>query len=277
MKLPSDPKHRRYAAHFPWRRLLPVFWECETHDCRTRVFRQEGRGPKQRFCASCLDEHRREYDGAHPTGPTVQCAGGCGTLLYRGTGSRPDPVCLACRKSGAYRRPAFIPFTRECAYEPCSSVFLATHSRRNCCSLTCAKKRADSKRGTKSRERKAIRKNTWDGVPDEAIFIRDRWACQMPVCFAAERGIDPEIRYPDTWSKSVDHVLPLSRGGLDTSGNKRAAHLQCNVRRGTKLDDEDNPPPKSFLRVLGAGNLLCRQNLSWNGHVWYAKQRFLIR
>jgi predicted nucleic acid-binding Zn ribbon protein len=114
------------------------------------------------------------------------------------------------------------------------------------CSVECRRKWTHRVSKMHSRNRKAIRKNTWDGVPDEALYERDGWLCQMPVCFGASRTIDPELPNPTPWSKSIDHVLPLSRGGLDTSGNKRAAHLRCNISRSNTLDDEDFPPPEAL-------------------------------
>jgi 5-methylcytosine-specific restriction endonuclease McrA len=34
---------------------------------------------------------------------------------------------------------------------------------------------------------------------------------------------------------TIDHVLPLSRGGDDTPANVRLAHRLCNVRKGPRL------------------------------------------
>jgi 5-methylcytosine-specific restriction endonuclease McrA len=59
------------------------------------------------------------------------------------------------------------------------------------------------------------------------VFARDGWVCQ--VCDAA---VDPVRRYPDPLSASLDHVLPLSRGGDHSRDNSRLAHLICNVKRG---------------------------------------------
>jgi 5-methylcytosine-specific restriction endonuclease McrA len=46
--------------------------------------------------------------------------------------------------------------------------------------------------------------------------------------------IDKRLRYPEPGSASVDHIIPLSRGGdpADRS-NMRPAHLGCNSRRGS--------------------------------------------
>lgn len=54
-------------------------------------------------------------------------------------------------------------------------------------------------------------------------------------CWLCGRVIDPRVVYPDPWSGSVDHVVPLSRGGDPLArGNCRAAHLRCNQRRNNR-------------------------------------------
>jgi HNH endonuclease len=37
---------------------------------------------------------------------------------------------------------------------------------------------------------------------------------------------------PDPLSKSLDHLIPLSRGGTHEPANVSLAHLRCNVSRG---------------------------------------------
>ncbi len=59
------------------------------------------------------------------------------------------------------------------------------------------------------------------------VFERDGWVCGL--CFSA---IDPDLRWPDPLSASLDHVLPLVAGGEHTRANTQAAHLQCNIRKG---------------------------------------------
>jgi 5-methylcytosine-specific restriction endonuclease McrA len=75
----------------------------------------------------------------------------------------------------------------------------------------------------------------WDGVTDAEILDRDDW-----VCWLCELAIDPELHWPDGASRSVDHVVPLSRGGDDTAANKRAAHLRCNIARGNRMPSDQD-------------------------------------
>jgi len=64
------------------------------------------------------------------------------------------------------------------------------------------------------------------------IAERDGWTCGL-----CGRPIDPSLQYPDPWSFSVDHIIPLSLDGDDTGANAQAAHLHCNVSKGNRCDD----------------------------------------
>ena len=68
--------------------------------------------------------------------------------------------------------------------------------------------------------------------PYTDLFIaeRDGWVCGL-----CEGEVDPEIQWPDSMSVSIDHIVPLSRGGDDTPANVRLAHLGCNSARGARV------------------------------------------
>jgi 5-methylcytosine-specific restriction endonuclease McrA len=57
----------------------------------------------------------------------------------------------------------------------------------------------------------------------EAIFERDGWVCGicgLPVASGEE---------------SIDHVVPVSKGGTHEPGNVRLAHRACNNKRGARV------------------------------------------
>lgn len=62
------------------------------------------------------------------------------------------------------------------------------------------------------------------------IFERDRWICGL-----CESAIDPELRWPDRMSASLDHVIPISLGGGHLRSNVQPAHLVCNIRKGNRV------------------------------------------
>lgn len=61
------------------------------------------------------------------------------------------------------------------------------------------------------------------------IFARDKWICG--ICF---KPINPKLRVPNWYAATIDHIIPLSRGGTHTQDNVSAAHLICNLRKGDK-------------------------------------------
>lgn len=102
------------------------------------------------------------------------------------------------------------------------------------------------------RRRRPGEPSTYDGVRDEAIYERDRWTCRMPVCTCpGGRRIDPSLASPHQWSASIDHIIPVSEGGPDTAGNKRAAHSRCNVKDQARRQREENRAV-----VAGRANLI---------------------
>ncbi|MFF4791835.1 HNH endonuclease [Streptomyces sp. NPDC001276] len=58
------------------------------------------------------------------------------------------------------------------------------------------------------------------------VHTRDNWTCRL--CLLP---IDPEVAWPDPMSPSIDHRIPLSRGGAHALSNVQSAHLGCNSRK----------------------------------------------
>lgn len=55
------------------------------------------------------------------------------------------------------------------------------------------------------------------------IFNRDRWTCQL--CL---KPVDGQLRSPHPMAASLDHVIPLARGGTHEPSNCQLAHHICN-------------------------------------------------
>jgi len=70
------------------------------------------------------------------------------------------------------------------------------------------------------------------------IFERDNWTCQI-----CGRKINRRLKWPNPLSKSIDHIVPLSRGGNDSPVNVQATHLRCNLGK--------NATNKGQLRLFG--------------------------
>lgn len=62
------------------------------------------------------------------------------------------------------------------------------------------------------------------------IFERDEWICHL-----CNKLIDRHLRGDNWWRATLDHVIPLSRGGTHTYDNVAAAHWYCNMKKGNQL------------------------------------------
>lgn len=70
-----------------------------------------------------------------------------------------------------------------------------------------------------------------------SVFERDAWTCG--ICGSA---VDRSLTFPAPGSASLDHVVPISRGGTHTRDNVQCSHLSCNVRKGDKVPDDLEGP-----------------------------------
>ncbi len=74
--------------------------------------------------------------------------------------------------------------------------------------------------------RRARKKNAETEIfKDIHIFERDKWECQL-----CHKKVNKALRYPEPLSASLDHIIPLSRGGSHTRANTQLAHLICNEK-----------------------------------------------
>lgn len=67
-------------------------------------------------------------------------------------------------------------------------------------------------------------------VSVEVVAERDGYQCG--ICAGS---VDMQLPHPDPLSRSLDHVIPLSRGGKHSYLNTQLAHLRCNVSKGAKV------------------------------------------
>lgn len=79
--------------------------------------------------------------------------------------------------------------------------------------------------------RRALKRGASTGEPVilSEIAERDRWRCQL-----CKRAVSRKRRWPEPLSPSLDHIVPLSRGGAHALSNVQLAHLRCNVSKGNR-------------------------------------------
>lgn len=133
---------------------------------------------------------------------------------------------------------------RECALPECGAAFAPRAGNVRCCSerhgkmLYNRESRADGRQ--RPREWNDSRRAAWKaryaltrGAPDaEAfdygeIYDRDGWVCGL-----CSEPVNPDLQWPDPMSVSLDHIVPVSRGGRHVRDNAQCSHLRCNVAKG---------------------------------------------
>jgi hypothetical protein len=69
-----------------------------------------------------------------------------------------------------------------------------------------------------------------ENVDPAKVYARDNWTCHI-----CGEKVDRKLKHPDPLSASLDHVRPLSKGGLHSYANCAASHLQCNLRKHANI------------------------------------------
>jgi len=56
------------------------------------------------------------------------------------------------------------------------------------------------------------------------------------VCHLCNTEIDSSLARNSRFGATIDHVIPLSKGGLDVLDNLKLAHWICNIKKGNRVD-----------------------------------------
>lgn len=114
----------------------------------------------------------------------------------------------------------------------CGTVFESKWGQQ-CCSNECSRKRKnrlrEKKRSIRTKRAKANGKYD-NSITLEKVFKRDKG-----VCYLCGRHLSLKTYYNDPSAPTIEHVIPIIKGGTHTWDNVRLACRKCNNRKGTKL------------------------------------------
>ncbi|MBT8159128.1 MULTISPECIES: HNH endonuclease [Arthrobacter] len=68
------------------------------------------------------------------------------------------------------------------------------------------------------------------------LYYRDKG-----ICWLCQGLVDLEVRGLDPRSPEIDHVIPISAGGLDVWGNVNLSHRACNILKSDGAADQFAP------------------------------------
>lgn len=200
--------------------------------CRCGVM-FEGTARKLHCSARC----QRDASLARRRASSSAECGRCGATIARGA---PGRWCSA----------ACAPFegTRVCALDGCGIVFRPSRAIDTCCSELHGKaqynrmSRADGRqsnppwddrRRANWKRRYALTRGAEDAETFDylEVFERDDWVCGI-----CDQAVDSDRSWPDPMSPSLDHIIPVARGGSHTRENGQLAHLRCNTRKSDSVE-----------------------------------------
>lgn len=206
--------------------------------CSRAAYHERERGPKLDrtapiSCKRCGVGVQPKADGPLPT----YCSGAC----------RAADGYEKAREDGRYEewraadRAAYVPIIHAlvCQREDCAAPFTSKRPDAKWCSEPCSRRAYNARREEdgrlakyRSERRQRQRAQTDDSEVFRAVDVmeRDDWTCWL-----CAEPIDREATWPAPLSRSVDHVVPLSKGGAHALSNVRAAHLRCNLVKGDRL------------------------------------------
>ncbi len=144
--------------------------------------------------------------------------------------------CMAVRHRRKYAEYA----TKRKEQEPrqckgCGKLFVPIYGdkRRVFCSRACCEKHQKHMHPEwAARDRRMRRAYRFGNGPVERIdpreiFERDGWICGI-----CGKRVSQRYRAPHPLSASLDHIIPLARGGTHTRDNVQLAHFICNSYKG---------------------------------------------
>lgn len=193
----SDPRHK-YCSY----------------ECQYQAYRERSRTPRRVWvCGYCRE---------------------CGKSFVTSGRRRGRTCSVECSKRWANRvRSTALP-NRPC--KQCGKEFDLPYGSRGqrFCSDLCRRRWKNKQKRDSTNHRKRARKYgvAYEPINLIKVFERDGWICGI-----CNDPIDPAVPWPDDRSKSLDHIVPMSKGGGHVWSNVQAAHLGCNVDKADRMGD----------------------------------------
>lgn len=240
--------------------------ECRVKACRSRLKAGQGKG----FCNAHYRRYRRIFVlpecSVNECERISQTKGLCGThysrLLRKGDpnhrlqgevvdGKRICPRCGVDKPLDEYTYASSIPckpcsaaltaeYRKHNPYQPvdrtekicaCGKMFMADKRRSRYCSADCKANFKNRDNWPHMNKRRAsIRKAFVEKFDRLEIFERDGWQCKL-----CGYDIDPSVKFPHKRSATLDHIIPISKGGKHERSNAQTACHACNSAKGNRM------------------------------------------
>jgi 5-methylcytosine-specific restriction endonuclease McrA len=91
--------------------------------------------------------------------------------------------------------------------------------------------------------RQSLLRTAMDGARQSSEILGQCGICGQPIF--------KRFKHPHSFSASIDHKVPLARGGTNALSNLQLAHLGCNTRKQDSLPGE-SPLARALRRRASA-------------------------
>lgn len=85
-------------------------------------------------------------------------------------------------------------------------------------------------RDASNRRRAAKFSREHEKIDRDVVFERDAYECKL--CY---KPLDMEAKFPHPLSPTLDHIIPINKGGHHLYVNLQAAHFRCNTAKGDRI------------------------------------------
>jgi len=134
-----------------------------------------------------------------------------------------DTIDLVCQECGiSYRAPRLsIGCSKYCSAICRERAYLKT------------RKGAAIRSRERFKYRTGKKNNTIDLIVPYVVYERDNWKCHL-----CGKRIGKKHKNPHPLSASIDHIIPISKGGEHSYKNVKASHLKCNASKCNRTIDK---------------------------------------
>lgn len=190
-------------------------------ECGTTAGYMAHRTHGEQQCRQCLDAwntYVRDYRTHGRRAVSVSCSVCSGVFIPTRNDAR---KCTLCR----FAVPSRTQERHGSGCDDCGKPHHRPGSKYNVC-VECSKQRQLERYRRKNRKRRAGRPGDYT-LRD--VGDRDGWTCHL--CL---KSVNPRLSGMHSRGPTVDHLIPISDGGVDELINVALAHRQCNIKRSNR-------------------------------------------
>lgn len=128
------------------------------------------------------------------------------------------------------RRPPFrVGTLDECA--ACCRLYTVERGAQRYCSASCSSAAiAEQNYLKRLRRDDRLASAPFEKFDRREIFERDEWQCGI-----CQDPVERDAKVPHLLAPTIDHIIPIARGGGHTRDNVQCAHFSCNSRKRDRL------------------------------------------